>query len=153
MLAISAWLLSGCGVGGADETAAPGLRVERAALEIRHASIEARAGNFEQAAAVYRSALELLDQPQDPYRALIGLELGNALENQGEYEEAAEWYRRALVLSAGEDGAAERDDGLLHGWEILEIPTLAAELVTLAGCETGRGAEWPENHLLLEPIR
>jgi CHAT domain-containing protein len=54
----------------------------------------------------------------------------------------------SLVLSAGSDAADERDDGLLHGWEIFEVPALAAELVTLAGCETGRGAEWEGEGLI-----
>ncbi len=44
----------------------------------------------------------------------------------------------ALTASA-EEGA---DDGLLHGWEVLESPELSAELVSLAGCETGLGARW-----------
>lgn len=43
-----------------------------------------------------------------------------------------------LVLS--EDGDRVEEDGVLHGWEILQSPPLAAELVFLAGCETGLGA-------------
>ena len=54
----------------------------------------------------------------------------------------------SLVLSSSRLDPTERDDGLLQGWEILEIPTLAAELVTLAGCETGRGAEWAGEGLI-----
>ncbi len=53
----------------------------------------------------------------------------------------------SLVLSSG-DLETERDDGLLHGWEILGTSALAAELVTLAGCETGRGAEWAGEGLI-----
>ena len=43
-----------------------------------------------------------------------------------------------MVLT--EIGDEAEEDGLLHGWEILQIPSLATELVFLAGCETGLGA-------------
>jgi tetratricopeptide (TPR) repeat protein len=76
----------------------PRSRALRLALLVRRATIESAAGDLEQAIAAYRSALELPGSPQDPQRAWIGTDLGAVLERQGEYEEAAEWCRRALVL-------------------------------------------------------
>lgn len=47
----------------------------------------------------------------------------------------------ALALTLPTDPGAERDNGLLQVWEILEQVRLDAELVTLSACDTGRGKE------------
>ena len=48
----------------------------------------------------------------------------------------------SLALALVDELTDQGDDGLMHAWEIMESPPLAAELVALAGCETGLGAEW-----------
>lgn len=46
-----------------------------------------------------------------------------------------------LALSMREDGSADRDNGLLQAWEIIEQVRLDADLVVLSACASGSGVE------------
>jgi CHAT domain-containing protein/Tfp pilus assembly protein PilF len=54
----------------------------------------------------------------------------------------------ALVLSVPRESDASRDNGFLHVWEIYEDLRLDAELVTLSGCETALGSDYPGEGLI-----
>ncbi len=54
----------------------------------------------------------------------------------------------ALVLSVPQVSDASRDNGFLHVWEIYEELRLDAELVTLSGCETALGGDYPGEGLI-----
>jgi CHAT domain-containing protein len=57
------------------------------------------------------------------------------IASHGLFDERSPFYS-SVVLSAGPAGSPE--DGLLEAWELLEMK-LAADLVILSACETGRG--------------
>lgn len=72
-----------------------GLREEEAAALNIEATIHLQKGDFEQAVALYREALEL--KPGARQRGLICQNLGTAYAQHGRLAEASEWYARSTA--------------------------------------------------------
>jgi len=97
---------------------ASGLKDRRpASLALRRAARAARdRGLFSEAASRYRSAFQIARDSFDAQGAAeAAIGLGNVLEQEGAWDEAEEWYRKALATLEKVDGAQpERWHALLN---------------------------------------